>query len=248
MEKLREASLKTGDIILTTTTHAVSKVIRTATKSDISHAMIYVQDHSVIDDTAEGVQARNTQRLFFEDDCAIHVLRPRNNLPADQVRAVCDYARAQVGAQYATKEAVRVAFGGARQWSKKQFCSRLVAQAYTSVGVMLVDNPHFCSPAELKETPLLMDGQNATVSVTAEEATAWQERDDLPQIMRDATNAVFDGARKKNRDIQNFDDLDRHLAAHPKDDEYFCDLLEKSGFLTVWQIEKLTIPGSTILH
>ena len=42
--------------------------------------MIYVQDHSVIDATAEGVQARDTQRLFFEDECAIHVLRPRSDL------------------------------------------------------------------------------------------------------------------------------------------------------------------------
>jgi Permuted papain-like amidase enzyme, YaeF/YiiX, C92 family len=238
MKKLREASLKTGDIILTTTTHAVSKAIRTATKSDISHAMIYVQDHSVIDATAEGVQARNTQRLFFDDDCAIHVLRPRSDLPADQVRAVCNYVRAQVGAQYATMEAIHTAIGGVRRWTRKQFCSRLVALAYASVKVKLVSDPNFCSPAELKDIPLLVEVQNATVAVTAEEATVWQGRDDLPQIMRDATNAIFDGARKKNKNIQNFDDLHRHLAAHPEDDEHFCDLLERSGYLTVWRIEK----------
>jgi hypothetical protein len=40
--------------------------------SDISHAMIYVEDRSVIDATAESVQARNTQRLLFEDECAVH--------------------------------------------------------------------------------------------------------------------------------------------------------------------------------
>jgi hypothetical protein len=46
MKRLNEASLKVGDIILTTTTATVSKAIRTATRSDISHAMIYVQDRS----------------------------------------------------------------------------------------------------------------------------------------------------------------------------------------------------------
>ena len=80
MKKLDEASLKVSDIILTTTTAAVSKAIRLATRSDISHAMVYVQDHSVIDATGEGVQARNTQRLFFEDDCFVYALRLRAGL------------------------------------------------------------------------------------------------------------------------------------------------------------------------
>jgi hypothetical protein len=238
MKKLQEASLKTGDIVLTTTTAAVSKAIRVATKSDISHAMIYVQDHSVIDATGKGVHARNTQRLFFEDDCSVHVLRPRSELRPDQIEAVCNYARAQVGAQYTIKEAVRTALRGDRRWTKKQFCSRLVAQAYASVGVMLVNDPNFCSPAELKASPLLVEVQDTTVAVTAEEAALWDEWDGLPRIMQDATNALFAGARRKNKDIQNFDDLHRHLALHPEDDDYFCELLESSGFLTVWRIEK----------
>jgi hypothetical protein len=242
MKKLRDEALKTGDIVLTTTTAAVSKAIRLATKSDISHAMIYVQDHSVIDATAEGVQARNTQRLFFENDCSVHVLRPRRELPADQVKAVCNYVRGQVGAQYTTKEVLLTALRGARQWTRKQFCSRLVAQAYASVGVMLVGDPNFCAPAELKDSELLFEVQNATVEVPAEEAAVWVGRQDIPQLMRNAINAILDGARTKNKDIQNFDDLHRHLAAHPEDDEYFCDLLRRSGYLTVWKIEKAKNP------
>lgn len=182
MKKLREEALKTGDIILTTTTAAVSKAIRLATKSDISHAMIYVQDHCVIDATAEGVQARNTQRLFLEDNGSVHLLRPRHELPADQVKALCNYVRGQVGAQYATKEARRTAVRGARQWTRKQFCSRLVAQAYASVGVMLVGDPNFCSPAELKHSALLIEVPNATVTVPAEEAAVWEGREDIPQL------------------------------------------------------------------
>jgi hypothetical protein len=238
MKKLNEPSLRVGDVILTTTTAAVSKAIRAATRSDISHAMIYVQDHSVIDATAEGVQARNTQRLFFEDDCSLHVLRPRRDLPADQVRAICNYVRAQVGTQYATKEAIRAALRGGRQWTRKQFCSRLVAQAYASVGLMLVGDPNFCSPAQLKDSSLLIEVRNATVAVSAEEAAVWEGREDIPQMMRDAINTILAGARSKNREIQNFDDLHRHLTAYPEDDEYFCDLLRMSGYLTVWKIEK----------
>jgi hypothetical protein len=75
MKRLKMSALLRGDIILTTTAAAVSKAIRWGTKSDISHAMICVQHGSVIDATSEGVHARNTQRLFFEDGCALHVLR-----------------------------------------------------------------------------------------------------------------------------------------------------------------------------
>ncbi len=188
MKKLDEASLKVSDIILTTTTAAVSKAIRLATRSDISHAMVYVQDHSVIDATGEGVQARNTQRLFFEDDCFVYALRLRAGLTEEQVQAICTFVRGQIGTQYSKKEAIRTALGGAQEWTRKQFCSRLVDQAYAAAGIKLVDNPHFCSPADLKASPVLTEVQNATIPVTAEQAARWEgqpgggfaELDDCP--------------------------------------------------------------------
>jgi cell wall-associated NlpC family hydrolase len=59
-KRLDDALLYPGDIVLTTTTAAISKAIRMATRSDISHAMVYVENCSVIDATGEGVHARNT--------------------------------------------------------------------------------------------------------------------------------------------------------------------------------------------
>lgn len=238
LKKLNEASLKVGDIILTTTTAAVSKAIRVATRSDISHAMVYVQGHSVIDATGEGVHARNTQRLFFEDDYSVYVLRLRDGLTADQVKTICTFVRNQIGTQYSKKEAIRTAFGGAQEWTRKQFCSRLVAQAYSSAGIVLVDDPNFCSPADLKASPLLLNLKNTTESVSADQAAQWEGLDDIPQRMRDAINVLLDGARTKNKNVQNCDDLDRHLVDHPEDDEFVCGLLESSGYLTVWNIEK----------
>ena len=93
MKGLNEASLKRGDIILTTTTAAIRKALRAAMRSDISHAMIYVEDRSIIDATAASVQACSTQRLLFEDDCSIYALRLRDSLPEEQARGI----RAQVG-------------------------------------------------------------------------------------------------------------------------------------------------------
>jgi len=151
--------------------------------------MVYVQHCSVIDATGEGVHARNTQRILFEEECAIHALRLRSGISASELSAVITYMRGHIGTQYSAREAVLAGLGGARQWSNKQFCSRLVAQAFASAGIHLVADPNFCSPAEIKASPLLVAVPDATTPVSAEEASAWQEADDVPQRMRSAINA-----------------------------------------------------------
>jgi permuted papain-like amidase YaeF/Yiix C92 family enzyme len=109
MRCLDESLLLPGDIILSTQDHFVSKAIRKATKSDISHAMLYVARGSVIDSTGEGVHARNTQRLFYGADCAIHVRRLVANLSDKQLDTVIRYARNQIGTRYSMNEAMRSA-------------------------------------------------------------------------------------------------------------------------------------------
>ena len=236
-KRLNERRLKVADIVLTTTRGLVSKSIRTVTRSDVSHAMVYVERCSVIDATSEGVHARNTQRLLLDSDCAVHALRLREALSDAQVHAVCTFVRGQIGTRYSSREAIRAALGGAFQSSRKQFCSRLVAQAFASAGVVLVENPDYCSPEDIKASPLLVEVPDATVPVTENEAAAWEGLADVPQIMRDAINFVLDGARSKDRNIQNFDDIHRHLAERPEDDRFMCRLVEDSGYLSVWRIE-----------
>ncbi|MFC5862171.1 YiiX/YebB-like N1pC/P60 family cysteine hydrolase [Acidicapsa dinghuensis] len=238
LRRLNDAVLAPGDIILTTTTAAVSKTIRVATRSDISHAMVYVEDRSVMDATGEGVHARNTQRLYFEDECAVHVMRPRGGISPTQLATIVTYVRGQVGAEYSTKEAVLTALGGARTWTSKQFCSRLVAQAFESAGIALVPDPNYCSPADIKNSPLLVPVGNSTVMVSAKEAAFWEDIEDVPQRMRDAINTVLLGARRHNPTIQTFDDIHAHLIQHPEDDVDFCQLLQISGYLSIWAIEK----------
>jgi hypothetical protein len=147
-----------------------------------------------------------------------------------------------VGAQYSKREAIRTVLGGAHAWTKKQFCSRLVAQAYAAVGIDLVDDANYCSPANIKDSPALVQVPDPTVAVTAEEAAHWESSLDMPQMMRDATNAVLDAARSRNAMIQSFDDLNRHLMATPGDDAFICDALVSSGYLTLWAIEQSRHP------
>jgi hypothetical protein len=238
LKRLDEARLRPGDIILVTSSSKLSTAIRVATRSDVSHAMVYVEDRSVIDATDEGVQAGNTQRLFIEDSCPVYALRVRGGMSAAQLDAVRTYLRGHVGTRYSKKEAALTMLGGARRSSRQQFCSRLVAQAFASAGIPLVADPNFCAPADLKASPLLEPIPEATLAVTAEEAAWWEGHEDVPQLMRDAINAVLDGARARNPDIETFDDLHVHLLAHPEQDEEMCRLLETSGYLSIWRIER----------
>lgn len=132
--------------------------------------------------------------------------------------------------------------GTPRAKTRKQFCSRLAAQAYAYVGIKLTDDPDYCAPVELKNSTLLREVEGATVPVTTEEAAAWGRLPDKTQMMRNATNAVLDGARRKNKQIQNFDDLHAHLINCPQDDAYMCEILEQSGYLTLWQVEQAANP------
>jgi hypothetical protein len=45
MKKLNDQRLEVGDIILTSGSNKVSKAVRRATNSDISHAMIHKREH-----------------------------------------------------------------------------------------------------------------------------------------------------------------------------------------------------------
>jgi len=64
--------------------------------------------------------------------------------------AISNFVRMRVGTQYSTKEALKTVAGGSKNWTRKQFCSRLVAQAYASVAHTLVPNANFCSPGDIK--------------------------------------------------------------------------------------------------
>ncbi|MBX9932727.1 MAG: hypothetical protein K2Y56_14485 [Methylobacterium sp.] len=225
---MNEALLRPGDIVLTTTKSAVSTAIRRATRSDISHAMVYVEDRSVIDATDEGVQARNTQRLMIEEACPVHVLRLRTGISAEQLAAVRTFLRGHIGTRYSKKEAVLAGLGGAQSWTRQQFCSRLVAQSFQAADIQLVSDANYCSPADLKASPHLEAIPNPTLPMPPEEAAAWDGRVDVPQLMRDAINALLSGARSRNASIETFDDLHAHLIAHPDQDEEMCLLLDTS--------------------
>lgn len=237
MKKFNLSTIQIGDIILTTTTELLSKGIRKVTKGDISHALIYVGAGSVIDSTNEGVRSRSLQRLFLEDGSAVHVLRLADELSKTKARQIVDFARQRIGTQYSIIEAVRTVVGGAREPSRRQFCSRLAAQAYASAGLHIAADPNYCTPEDLKSSALLIVVPDVVVDVDKEEVEALQRIPDATQWMADVTRALLSGSRERNSAIEAVDDIDKHLQQTPEDDAYFVELFEKSGYLTVWKNE-----------
>lgn len=156
-----------GDIVLTTTRKLKSRLIQVGVRADISHAMLCVGHASVIDSTPEGVQARNLARIVIEAGCSAYVLRPRKPLSAEQLNAVVAYARGHVGARYSVGNAVK-SLGLKVAPGRRQFCSRLVAQAYESAGVYLSPNSAFCTPGDLLRCELLAPVFDATFELSTE--------------------------------------------------------------------------------
>ena len=237
VKRIKIDRLEPGDIILTASSTKMGKVIRASTGGTVSHAMICVQHGSIIDSTAAGVQAWNLQRELFVDDEEVFGFRSREPLPRATIARIVDFARSEIGARYSKPEAVRSVLGGPKPRNAKQFCSRLVARAYASVGISLVPDDDYCTPEDLRVSPLLEELHDLTETVTPEEIDALDRWPNPLQRMRDSQNAVLAVARQLDESIENFNDLDRFVREHPEHDGTIAQAYRETGYLDLWKHE-----------
>lgn len=228
--------IQPGDIVLTTTPETMSQTIRKITGADISHAMICVSRSSVIDSTGDGVHARNLDRIILEPSCAGHVLRPAKPLTTDQLRSVISFARAMVGTRYTMTGAAKSVLAGLVA-GRRQFCSRLVAQAYRDAGVDLVLDADFCHPGDLMRSAALVEVPNVLRNLGPEEEAVWRESLDHVQAMRQSINALLREARKLSSEIESLNDIDAYLVEHPEGDAHLVQALRSSRYLELWRDE-----------
>jgi len=228
--------IEPGDIILTTTPELASRKIRYVIGADISHAMICVSKSSVIDSTGDGVHARNLERIILEPGCAGHVLRPKKAVTISQLHSIISFARSYIGTRYSMTGAAKSVLAGFIA-GRRQFCSRLVAQAYRNAGVQLVSNADFCHPGELLQSSALLEVQNVLRPLSPEEAGDWREDTDNVQAMRDSTNALLREARKLSSEIESLNDIDAYLVEHPEGDLHLVGALRSSGYLELCRDE-----------
>lgn len=242
MKRVKIERLQPGDIILTASMTKTGKAVRLSTGGIVSHAMICVQHASIIDSTANGVQAWNLQREFFEDDEAVFAFRLRDPLSAAKMRQVVDFARSEIGTRYSKVEAARTVLGGFKPRSGRQFCSRLVARAYGSVGIRLTEDQDYCSPEDLRVCPLLIELSDITEPVSEAEIALWDNLPNPVQMMADAQNAILSAARILDNRVENFADVDRLVREHPEWDAQIAQAYRDSGYLDLWRHEMRANP------
>lgn len=242
MKRIDFSQLQPGDILLTTSLAPESWSIRFGTKSDISHAMLYVSSTSVMDSTGDGVHARNLQKMFYDDQCTIYALRPKSPLSPEDLTKALTYARLETGTQYSLIEALRAKKAPSKEGSDKQFCSRFVARAYAAAGIKLVESPDFCTPQQLKESPLLLHLPSPSVSVSDEEYSSIEAQPKGVDGMVRVTNHFLERVRKLSPKIQSIDDAFQFLAERPEVDDTFLEALVSSGYLVYWREELERFP------
>lgn len=237
MKRINLDRLRPGDIILTARTTKVGKTVRLTTKGQVSHAMIYVQYGSIIDSTPNGVQARNLQREFFDDSEKVFGFRLREEISPEKIANVINFARGETGARYSKTEAVRAVLRVKKSRNKRQFCSRLVARAYGSIGIHLVADEDYCTPEELRLSPLLRELSDLTEEVTVDEIDIIQRVPDLTKATHDSQNYILNVARRLDPNVESFNDLNSLLQKHPEHDAILAEAYKNSGYLTLWQID-----------
>lgn len=236
MKKINIENLQVGDIVLTTSPEKTSSIIKKFTSSDISHAMICVARGSVIDSTDEGVQARNVQKMFYPDSCAIYILRVKESLSDIVLTQIIDYVRSRVGTPYTVTEAM-AAITKTGRGSSKQFCSRLVARAFSEAGVALVKNADYCTPEDIKKSSLLFQVENASIQVNQAEIDTIKKNEDQTIKMREATNNLLEKAKEISHGIENINNITEVAIKSPEKDKALAEALKNSGYLDVWKTE-----------
>ncbi|MHB1117738.1 hypothetical protein [Sideroxydans sp.] len=239
-------SLEVGDILLSFGEDKKPKQIAKATGGPFSHAMLYV-GHSVIHATTDGVYSKNPQRLKFEAVEHIGVIRAKRKLNEQEKDRLCTYARSWVGALYSVPEA-----GATLMFSKsnklatvahKQFCSRLVAQAYASIGISLVRNPNYCSPNDLlrsQEVETIKDCVKKLSSAEIELADSHDYNLELQSATFTWLTKVRDLAVRRNLGkVTTQNDVGLLLIKHPGFDKVVSRYMIDSGYLNYIRVDRI---------
>lgn len=228
-----------GDIVLTAGNTFNAKGIRITTGGDFSHAILYVGNGSYIHSDLNGVHSDNPQRLILD---ALEMAKVFRLIKRDDqvIRKICDFSRSEIGKKYSKIEAVKSKALRNSQLgdnSNRQFCSRLVSQAYSFSGISLVRNVNYCYPKDIEDSPLLYEIENCLRIANSRELEFARSESPL-EIQRNATNQILEKARElSGLDIQNFDQLATLLISRPEFDDEITFIVKNSGYLTLWKIE-----------
>lgn len=129
---LKYNDLQRGDIIIDREDSDESRKIRRITRSDYSHARLYV-NNSVMEANGLGVQSVNPQRILYDRSDDVVVLRCKEITEEQKINA-CLFARSEFAKEY-----------GLSGSDNSQYCFRLVAEAYQYAGIEITKTHTRCN-------------------------------------------------------------------------------------------------------
>lgn len=242
MRRIKVERLEPGDVVLTSNRGKTSKLVRLASAGEVSHAMLCVQNGSVVDSTHAGVQAHNIQRQHYGPDDIVEVFRLRASPGPARIGPVLEFARSAIGTRYSNLEAARSVAAARRPRGRRQFCSRLVARAYAHGGFRLVKDADYCTPEDLRRSPLLAPVEDMTEPVSEDEVAAWAARPNPIGATHVSQNAILAAARRLDPSVETFEDVDRLVRAHPRWDAEIARAYRDSGYLDLWKMDFAACP------
>jgi len=233
---VKMSSLVEGDILLSSQKGLVSKSVRKFTSSNFSHAMLYVGQGSYIHSDGNGVHSNNIQRLLFKQKENIKVLRIKEGGFAEQASV---FARTQIGKEYSIKDAINTKNPLSKKMdSNKQFCSRLVAQAYEYSGLKLVQNSLYCTPQDLDNSHYTETIKNVS-RIASEPEVKFANSYNPLNSQAEMTNEILKKIRELTKeDIQSLGQVTELLIKSPEYDSKVANFFKNSGYLNLWQYER----------
>ncbi|MGV3586194.1 MAG: YiiX/YebB-like N1pC/P60 family cysteine hydrolase [Adhaeribacter sp.] len=237
---LDESQLNIGDIILTSSSSKLSSIIRTVTRGEYSHVMLYVGGWSCIDSTTNGVNSHNILRILFSSKNDCKILRYRVPLSENEIKSIISFVRHKNGTSYSISEAVRAGIGTQKNNENlnRQFCSRLVAQAYTYAGLNIVKNSNYPSPEDIHCSEYLIEIEAAVRKASNDEMEVLNDKYNGVEVHQKSINYILKKSRKATRiDVQTFSQLNQMLSDFPEYDDIISELLITSGYLMHWEID-----------
>lgn len=226
-----------GDIILTAANTKSSKLIRMATQSKYSHALLHLE-RSLIHATLDGIYTKNPQREIVDKKESISIFRLKKKLTTSDFKKIKDFALSQVGSVYSIKEAISSISKDtalSKHNAHLQFCSRLVAQSYKNANIYLVDNPDYCTPEDICKSSLL-EKVDAVKKASKKELDI-ARKPDLPYINQERTYQWLKRTRKladsKGFIINAQCDVFKFLSSYPEYDDFVVEYIKESNWLEV---------------
>lgn len=152
--------LRTGDILLTRSPSAISRIIRVGTFGKFSHAMICSGAPLFTEAVGLGVINVNIRNFYARNSGNIVVLRVRDNAHIAIAEKAGGIASASFGSKYSVLKAVNSAVPLSRSIDDyTTFCSMLVAASYERAGLSLIDgrDPGKITPKHVAKCKLFHD-------------------------------------------------------------------------------------------